>query len=119
MQQRHAPIALAIFVSKQDGSILLDDEVDARIVAAMQKGGADAWWETPAQEFLGNAYKADYAPGSKGSLAIQVRDHQGKPVETELSLAMALTGSRSIGAPFAPRLITRSVTNDQSAVKTQ
>ena len=37
----------------------IDDEVDARIVAAMKKGGADVWWETPALEFLGNDYNAD------------------------------------------------------------
>ncbi|MEZ6022653.1 MAG: class I tRNA ligase family protein [Hyphomonadaceae bacterium] len=50
---------LPIFVSKADGSILQDDEVDARIVTAMRKGGADVWWATPAQDFLGNAYKAE------------------------------------------------------------
>ncbi|WP_395644786.1 isoleucine--tRNA ligase [Terricaulis sp.] len=58
-RQRNWGVPLAIFVSKADGSILQDDEVDARIVAAMEKGGADVWWSTPAQEFLGNTYKAD------------------------------------------------------------
>ncbi|MEZ0373240.1 MAG: alpha-2-macroglobulin, partial [Candidatus Sericytochromatia bacterium] len=32
--------------------------------------------------------QASYAPGSSGRLKIQVRDNAGKPVETELSLAM-------------------------------
>jgi isoleucyl-tRNA synthetase len=58
-RQRAWGVPLPIFVSKADGSILMDDEVDARIVAAMQNGGADVWWATPAQEYLGNAYKAD------------------------------------------------------------
>src|SRR6185369_988897 len=49
-RQRNWGVPLAIFVSKADGSILQDDEVDARIFAAMQKGGADVWWSTPAEE---------------------------------------------------------------------
>ncbi len=32
--------------------------------------------------------KVSYEPGSKGKLKIEVKDHQGQPVETELSLAM-------------------------------
>jgi isoleucyl-tRNA synthetase len=58
-RQRAWGVPLAIFVSKADGAILLDDEVDARIKAAMKQGGADVWWATPAQEFLGNKYKAE------------------------------------------------------------
>ncbi|MBX9745268.1 MAG: isoleucine--tRNA ligase, partial [Hyphomonadaceae bacterium] len=58
-RQRAWGVPLAIFVSKADGSILQDDEVDARIIAAMKAGGADAWWATDAQAFLGNHYKAN------------------------------------------------------------
>ena len=58
-RQRAWGVPLPIFVAKADGSILQDDEVDARIVAAMQKGGADVWWATPAQEFLGDRHKAE------------------------------------------------------------
>jgi isoleucyl-tRNA synthetase len=58
-RQRNWGVPLPIFVAKADGSILKDDEVDARIFAAMQKGGADIWWATPAQAFLGNAHKAE------------------------------------------------------------
>jgi isoleucyl-tRNA synthetase len=58
-RQRAWGVPLPIFVSKKDGAILQDDEVDARIFAAMREGGADVWWATPAQEFLGNAHKAD------------------------------------------------------------
>ncbi len=60
-RQRNWGVPLAIFVSKADGKILEDPEVDARIVAAMREGGADVWWATEAQTFLGNKYKAaDY-----------------------------------------------------------
>jgi isoleucyl-tRNA synthetase len=58
-RQRNWGVPLAIFVSKADGSILRDDEVDARIIAAMKQGGADVWWSTPAQDFLGAKHKAD------------------------------------------------------------
>ncbi|MBY0566272.1 MAG: isoleucine--tRNA ligase [Hyphomonadaceae bacterium] len=60
-RQRAWGVPLPIFVSKADGSLLQDDDVDARIYAAMKAGGADAWWATDAQVFLGNKYKAaDY-----------------------------------------------------------
>jgi isoleucyl-tRNA synthetase len=58
-RQRNWGVPLPIFVGKADDAVLQDDEVDARILAAMRARGADAWWETPAQEFLGNNYKAE------------------------------------------------------------
>ncbi|HRE43624.1 MAG TPA: isoleucine--tRNA ligase [Terricaulis sp.] len=58
-RQRAWGVPLAIFVRKSDGALLMDDAVDARIVEAMKQGGADVWWATPAQEFLGNDYKAE------------------------------------------------------------
>jgi isoleucyl-tRNA synthetase len=58
-RQRNWGVPLCIFLHKQSGAILQDDAVDARILAAMELGGADVWWSTPAQEFLGAAYKAD------------------------------------------------------------
>ena len=60
-RQRNWGVPLAMFVHKETGEILIDDAVDGRIVAAMEEGGADAWWATDAQVFLGDAYKAaDY-----------------------------------------------------------
>ncbi len=58
-RQRAWGVPLPIFVRKSDGSILQDDEVDARIIAAMQKGGADVWWATPARDFLGPKHASD------------------------------------------------------------
>jgi isoleucyl-tRNA synthetase len=58
-RQRAWGVPLAIFVDKETGEILQDDEVDARIIAAMRASGADVWWSTPAREFLGNKYEAE------------------------------------------------------------
>ncbi|MBY0564271.1 MAG: isoleucine--tRNA ligase [Hyphomonadaceae bacterium] len=58
-RQRAWGVPLPIFVRKSDGSILQDEDVNARIVAAMKQGGADVWWATPAREFLGAKYKAE------------------------------------------------------------
>ncbi|MGE3143777.1 MAG: isoleucine--tRNA ligase, partial [Hyphomonadaceae bacterium] len=58
-RQRNWGVPLAMFVHRQSGEILKDDEVDARIVAAMEEGGADVWWSAPAQDFLGSAYNAE------------------------------------------------------------
>ncbi len=60
-RQRNWGVPLAMFVHKETGEILKDDAVDARIVTAMEEGGADAWWATDAQAFLGKKHTAaDY-----------------------------------------------------------
>ena len=58
-RQRAWGVPLTLFVRKDDGSLLRDPEVNARIVDAVAKEGADAWFERPASEFLGNKYNAD------------------------------------------------------------
>ena len=58
-RQRAWGVPLTLFVRKDDGALLRDPEVNARIVDAVAKEGADAWFERPASEFLGNKYKAD------------------------------------------------------------
>ncbi len=52
-------VPLTVFVHKQTGEILRDEAVNARIVEAVKENGADAWFQTPAQTFLGDAYQAD------------------------------------------------------------
>lgn len=60
-RQRAWGVPLAMFVHKQTNQILQDDGVNARILAAMRERGADAWFLSDAQDFLGDAYKAaDY-----------------------------------------------------------
>ncbi len=58
-RQRNWGVPLTLFVHKQTGAILQDDAVNARIIKAMEAGGADVWWSTPAQDFLGSAHSAD------------------------------------------------------------
>jgi len=52
-RQRAWGTPLAMFVDKHTGQPLHDDAVDARILAAIREGGADAWFETPDADFLG------------------------------------------------------------------
>jgi len=52
-RQRAWGTPLAMFVDKQTGQPLHDPEVDARIVAAVAEGGADAWFTRPDADFLG------------------------------------------------------------------
>ncbi|MBX3490118.1 isoleucine--tRNA ligase [Parvibaculum sp.] len=58
-RQRAWGVPLTLFVNKSDGSLLRDPKVNARIVEAVAKEGADAWFEHPASDFLGNEYNAD------------------------------------------------------------
>ncbi|PKQ07761.1 MAG: isoleucine--tRNA ligase [Alphaproteobacteria bacterium HGW-Alphaproteobacteria-11] len=58
-RQRAWGVPLTLFVNKSDGSLLRDPKVNARIVEAVAKEGADAWFEHPASDFLGSEYNAD------------------------------------------------------------
>ncbi len=59
-RQRAWGTPLAMFVDKHTGVPLNDPEVDARIVKAVETGGADAWFETPDADFLGLHDPAKY-----------------------------------------------------------
>jgi isoleucyl-tRNA synthetase len=59
-RQRAWGTPLAMFVDKQTGQPLHDAEVDARILKAIEAGGADAWFETPDADFLGLHDPAKY-----------------------------------------------------------
>jgi isoleucyl-tRNA synthetase len=52
-------VPIAIFVDKTTHEPLRDEKVMARIVEIFKTEGADAWYARPAQDFLGNDYKAD------------------------------------------------------------
>jgi len=55
-RQRAWGVPIAIFAD-EDGKILVDDEVNARILEAFEKEGADAWFAEGAKErFLGDAH---------------------------------------------------------------
>ncbi len=55
-RQRAWGVPIAVF-AKEDGTLLVDDEVNARIIEAFEAEGADAWFAPGAAErFLGNKY---------------------------------------------------------------
>ncbi len=57
-RQRAWGVPLTLFVHKDTGDILKDDAVNARVVEAVIKGGADAWFGAEATAFLGKDYDA-------------------------------------------------------------
>ncbi|MBI1359498.1 MAG: isoleucine--tRNA ligase [Alphaproteobacteria bacterium] len=57
-RQRAWGVPLTLFVNKETGEILKDDAVNARIAAAVEQGGADAWFGAEAATFLGNGHDA-------------------------------------------------------------
>ncbi len=57
-RQRAWGVPLALFVNKASGEILLDEAVNGRIIAAVEKDGADAWYVRDPQSFLGDGHKA-------------------------------------------------------------
>ena len=60
-RQRAWGVPITVFVHKETGALLNDPAVNARIVAAVEKEGADAWFASDASRFLGDGYKAgDY-----------------------------------------------------------
>jgi isoleucyl-tRNA synthetase len=58
-RQRAWGVPIAVFVDKATGEPLRDPAVVERIALAFEAHGADAWWTTDAQAFLGDAYRAD------------------------------------------------------------
>jgi isoleucyl-tRNA synthetase len=58
-RQRAWGVPIALFVEKRTGEILRDEAVQARIQAAFAEEGADAWFFSPPQRFLGNDRDAD------------------------------------------------------------
>jgi isoleucyl-tRNA synthetase len=60
-RQRAWGVPITLFVDRRSGDYLRDDAVNARIVAAVEAGGADAWWATDPTVFLGEGRDpADY-----------------------------------------------------------
>jgi len=60
-RQRAWGVPITVFVHKETGALLKDAAVNDRIAAAVEQGGADAWYSSDAQDFLGTDYDAaDY-----------------------------------------------------------
>ena len=58
-RQRAWGVPIPVFVNKETGEPLRDQNVVDRVAAAFEEEGADAWFTRDPQEFLGNEYKAD------------------------------------------------------------
>jgi isoleucyl-tRNA synthetase len=92
-RQRAWGVPLTIFVDRESGEILHDDAVDARIIELIRKGGADAWFDTPAAELLGPGYDAAkyekvgdildvwFDSGSTHAFVLEARDDLAWPAD--------------------------------------
>jgi len=58
-RQRLWGVPLGIFVHSARDEVLRDEAVHRRIRAAVREKGADAWFTTPPQQFLGRKYRAE------------------------------------------------------------
>ncbi len=58
-RQRAWGVPIALFVHRTSGELLVDRQVNERIVAAITQGTVDAWDENRAAEFLGEARNPD------------------------------------------------------------
>lgn len=59
-RQRAWGVPIALFVDRKTGQLLVDHEVNQRIVAAIREQGVDAWDAENAAAFLGNRNPDDY-----------------------------------------------------------
>lgn len=59
-RQRAWGVPIAVFVEKKTGELLVDNEVNQRIVDAVMANGVDAWDSENAARFLGNRNPDDY-----------------------------------------------------------
>jgi isoleucyl-tRNA synthetase len=59
-RQRAWGVPIALFVERKTGELLVDAEINARIVAAVGEQGVDAWDPANAAAFLGNRNPDDY-----------------------------------------------------------
>lgn len=58
-RQRAWGVPIPVFVSKETGEPLRDQDVVDRIVTAFREEGADAWFSSDPSRFLGNTYNPD------------------------------------------------------------
>jgi isoleucyl-tRNA synthetase len=58
-RQRAWGVPITVFVNKNTGEPLRDEAINKRVADAVEAGGADAWFTTSVQDFLGDSYNAD------------------------------------------------------------
>ena len=95
-RQRAWGVPITVFVEKETGEPLRDEEVNERIIAAVNERGADAWFESDGTEFLGEGYDIDdyekvndivdvwFESGSTHSFVLEQRDDLRWPADLYL-----------------------------------
>jgi isoleucyl-tRNA synthetase len=95
-RQRAWGTPITLFVSKETGEPLRDEAVNARIVAAVEEAGADAWFDSDPERFLGNDYDSNdyekvddildvwFDSGSTHSFVLEERDDLDWPASLYL-----------------------------------
>jgi len=58
-RQRAWGVPLTLFARAETGELLVDDAVNARIIEAVREEGADAWFSSPPERFLGEKYSPE------------------------------------------------------------
>ncbi len=58
-RQRVWGVPMALFVNKKTGELLRDKDIIERTAQIFEEEGSDAWFVKPAQDFLGEKYKAE------------------------------------------------------------
>ncbi|MHB1060204.1 MAG: isoleucine--tRNA ligase, partial [Rhodanobacter sp.] len=58
-RQRAWGVPIAVFVDRKTGEPLRDQKVIDRVAEAFEQEGADAWFASPPERFLGNEYAVD------------------------------------------------------------
>jgi len=92
-RQRAWGVPITVFSDKETDEVLVDEAVNNRIVEAIKKEGADAWFLTEAQTFLGNDYKAEdyekctdildvwFDSGSTHAFVVEAREDLGQKAD--------------------------------------
>jgi isoleucyl-tRNA synthetase len=125
-RQRAWGSPLAMFVDKETGQPLHDEDVNRRIVEAIRAEGADAWFIRPAGDFLGNHDPARFEKvedildvwfdsGSTHAFALENRPATGQPTRSPADLY--LEGSDQHRGWFQSSLLESSGTRGRAPFK--
>jgi isoleucyl-tRNA synthetase len=136
-RQRAWGAPLAMFVDKETGEPLRDQAVNDRIVGLMREEGADAWFNRPATDFLGDHDPAKYEKvedildvwfdsGSTHAFTLEGRDDSAWPADLYLEgsdqhrgwfQSSLLEGCGTRGRAPYKALVTHGFTLDENGQK--
>jgi len=122
-RQRAWGVPLTLFVDKKTLKPLIDPHVNQRIIEAFELEGADAWFTSPPERFLGSTYRAEdyeqitdildvwFDSGSTQRFVLQERTDLTFPADTYLE------GSDQHRGWFQSSLLIGCGINDQAPYK--